>query len=163
MGIDNNQVRHSMLKSKRDAIVWSLIFPLLSGCATQKVDILDGKNFRVIEVNGYKLPSTNTDIKAQFKNGKMFLIGTCNPTSGNYVLNGRFITLSDIGHLGQNACTELFETSSGKISERIADGPNVRTEDEFIKIGEIKFRYVEVGNQLHFIHQDSHKSVVLER
>ena len=163
MGVGNNQGYSYMLKSKLDAIVWSLAFAFLSGCASQKIDLLDGKIFRVIEVNGYNLPSSNTDIKAQFKNGKMFLLGTCNPTSGNYELNDRYISLSDIGHLGQNAFTELFETSSGNRRERIADAPNVRTEEEFIKIGRNKFRYIEVGNQLHFIRKDSYKSAVFER
>jgi len=152
-----------MFKSKLDVIVWSFILSLLTGCATQNIDIFEGKNFRVIEVNGYKLPSSNTDIKAQFKNGKMFLLGTCNPTWGYYSLDDGHIAFDSIGNLKQTACSELIELSDGTIQEVIGTVPSTRTEIEFIRIGKGRFKLINVDDQLHFVDQKNKKFVVLER
>jgi len=146
-------VSYSMFKSKLDVIVWSFILSLLTGCATQNIDIFEGKNFRVIEVNGYKLPSSNTDIK----------VGTCNPTWGYYSLDDGHIAFDSIGNLKQTACSELIELSDGTIQEVIGTVPSTRTEIEFIRIGKGRFKLINVDDQLHFVDQKNKKFVVLER
>ena len=152
-----------MLKSTLDAVILTFGSVFLLGCAIHNADFLDNKTFRIIEVNGYTLPTTKLAIKAQFKNGKIFLVGTCNPTWGYYSLDDGHITFDSIGNLKQSACSELIELQDGTIQERLGTVPSARTENEFIRIGKDRYKLIDVGDQLHFVDHKNKKFVVLKR
>ena len=104
-----------------------------------------------------------SSLKAQFKDGEMHLIGTCNPTWGRYEIKESSLVLSAMGNLSQNACTELFEAPDGSIQERLAKVPSVLTEEEFMKIGDRSFEIKVSQSEVHFIDEDGNIAIILEQ
>jgi len=126
-------------------------------------DALSGKTFKVIKVSDYVLPKQSPHISVRFQNGEIHLVGTCNPTWGNYELTGDFITLGAMGNLGQHACSQLLRTPDGRTYERLAQTPNVITEEKFVALGDKSLKIQFHQNEVYFIDQNENILITLER
>ena len=153
-----------MLKLSNILPIFIILLGFQTSCKTIELDILDDNTFKIIRANDYKLPVGQEGISAKFKENKIYLNGTCNPTVGEYSVEHGFITLDRIGHLGQNAYTELIKGPDGKVIREIIDrSARTRTEEEFIELGRDKFRIESSNGRIHFISDAGKVILVLQK
>ena len=152
-----------LLIGSANSAVSCVTLKTITDSPNQQVGEFSGKTFKIVKVNDYVLPKDSSQIRARFHSGEIHLIGTCNPTHGNFERVGDLLTLSNIGNLGQRACTELFKRPDGNISERTARTPSVITEDKFIALGDISLKLQSNQNEIFFIDKSGNTMIVLGR
>lgn len=152
-----------LLVGSANSAVSCVALTTITDSPNQEVGEFLGKAFKIVKVNDYVLPRESSHIRARFHSGEIHLLGTCNPTHGNFELVGDLFTLSAMRHLSQNTCTELFKRPDGNTYERTARTANVITEDEFIALGDISLKLQFNQNEIFFIDKSGNTLIILER
>ena len=134
----------------------------MAGCSTTRPGLSLEGTWRVQQVNGYSIPSTQ-NIAVKFSENKIHLIGTCNPTWGTHNYSNKQFLLESIGNLGQNACTEIIVAEDGNAQEVVGRLPSVRAEEEFIKLKALPLNVEMINEQLHFASGDEKTRIILFR